>query len=107
MSSVALLLPTAGGEALVSVFHRDLYAFSFEKRRWQPLPVSYGNVAASSYDQSGDVYMNVKSRGNLTPEEEEKEKAAVRIQATFRGYTVRKAYQVYKLGGQVVLCADL
>ena len=81
-----------GGEALVSEFYNELYALALDTRRWYPLalrgaphpPAAAPAAAAPVVDASDALH-----------------RAAVRIQAHFRGYAVRKVMRTYRIGGAV------
>eukprot|EP00192_Tetraselmis_astigmatica_P005231 CAMPEP_0117671142 /NCGR_PEP_ID=MMETSP0804-20121206/13165_1 /TAXON_ID=1074897 /ORGANISM="Tetraselmis astigmatica, Strain CCMP880" /LENGTH=530 /DNA_ID=CAMNT_0005479561 /DNA_START=26 /DNA_END=1618 /DNA_ORIENTATION=+ len=98
-----------GGETLVSEFYNDMFTLNFANRRWFPLalrtakgtelpeeissdaPASGSSDTASGRDGSGS---QASKGGSL-------HKAAVKIQSHYRGFAVRKAYKVYRLGGKV------
>eukprot|EP00873_Tetraselmis_striata_P018332 jgi/Tetstr1/438596/TSEL_027147.t1 len=95
-----------GGETLVSEFHNDLFSFSFANRRWFPVALRTGGAAAKEEAEEQDSTEPAaapKSKGAppAAAPNSALHKAAVRIQASYRGYTVRKAYKVYRLGGKV------
>jgi len=84
------------GEALVSEFHNDLFAFAFANRRWFPMALRAKGAEAGAGGEAG------KPSGDAPPADNSPmHRAAVKIQASYRGYAVRKAYKVYRLGGKV------
>ena len=96
------------GEVIVSEFFSDSYAMSLENGRWFPVtlyadksdktgtaPSAGGGLAEAervARGESDNANFNVKSA---------EARAAIKIQAHYRGYAVRKAYKLYKVGGQV------
>ncbi|KAI8464529.1 MAG: hypothetical protein J3K34DRAFT_474238 [Monoraphidium minutum] len=73
-----------GGEDLSSEFHNDLYTFS----RWFAAELRPSKAAAKAAAADGGADDAAATRP-----------AAVRIQSRFRGFAVRKAYTLYKVGG--------
>ncbi|GFR48646.1 hypothetical protein Agub_g10599 [Astrephomene gubernaculifera] len=118
-----------GGEDLSSEFHNDLYTFNFERRRWfaaelRPPADKKGAAEKKGSAAAADVSSNpaageagsssavssaapVISPGMAerlaaaTDKNSALYRAAVKIQASYRGYVVRKAYQLYRIGGVV------
>jgi len=119
------------GEDLSSDFHNDLYAFALDKRRWfaaemkapskpdeDPKAAGAKGGLASGSIQEGACGQEEAEAGSDGPKPEvdprlaalikmgqDKNspiyKAAVKIQARFRGYVVQKAYKAYKVGGVI------
>lgn len=107
-----------GGEDMSSDFHNDLYLFVFDKRRWFAAEMRLGqnkdlqepseNIAEpSNQGQAGSSSAALVSPELAALMEKGRDKnsaiykAIVKIQATFRGHIVRKAYTTYRLGGQI------
>ena len=89
---------TQGGELMVSEFFNEAFFFNFGRRRWFPVTLRGPGVAGAG-DQGGGgggSVMVVRASAQ-TPETQ----AAVRIQAHYRGFSVRKAYKTFRLGGKV------
>ena len=86
-----------GGEVLVSEFYNELYSFNLDKMRWSPIAVG----AARDTDAKKKAAASIPAAGNNGARQQPSalDRAATKIQAHFRGYQVRKAYRVYKLGG--------
>ncbi|KAK9845440.1 hypothetical protein WJX81_006475 [Elliptochloris bilobata] len=84
------------GDKLFSEMHNELYQFSFASRRWFPLALR-ARRGLQQADKAADKFLERGGfeRGSAL------HRAAVRIQANYRGYAVRKAYTTYKLGGPV------
>ncbi|GMH39779.1 hypothetical protein BSKO_07677 [Bryopsis sp. KO-2023] len=80
-----------GGETLVSEFFNELYQFNFDSRKW--FPVAIRLPKGSKQADSDDSISAMESAGL--------HKAATLIQSRYRGYVVRKAYKLYKIGGVV------
>lgn len=95
-----------GGDVLVSEFYNELFTFQLESRRWFPLALKPLQKKGKKQEQEGEA---ATEAGGAAPDEplrfvraQTKEAlAAIKIQSNFRGYVVRKAYKVYKLGGAV------
>jgi N-acetylneuraminic acid mutarotase len=108
-----------GGEDMSSDFHNDLYLFVLDKRRWFAAEMRLGqNKDAQEPESSAETSTQgqgqavVSSAALVSPElaalmerGQDKSsaiyKAIVKIQATFRGHIVRKAYTTYRLGGAI------
>eukprot|EP00877_Chromochloris_zofingiensis_P007071 jgi/Chrzof1/2617/Cz11g22180.t1 len=112
-----------GGEDLSSEFHNDLYQFNCVSQRWFAAELrpskSQQQQQQQQQDAAGTSRSSQHEAGVLGPSTDGPStelnallaagqdkgsaiyKAAVRIQSRFRGYVVRKAYKVYKLGGAV------
>ncbi|GBG00053.1 hypothetical protein Rsub_12797 [Raphidocelis subcapitata] len=116
-----------GGEDLSSEFHNDLYTFGFGNRRWFAAELrppkgskpegaaddgsggdggaaggggADGGGAAASSGGGGGGDPKVRALMDASTDKNSPlYKAAVRIQSRFRGYVVRKAYKLYKVGG--------
>jgi hypothetical protein len=107
------------GEDLSSDFHNDLFTFNFEKRRWfatELRPAVKGAAAAAGAGADAEATeagtvggaaagisretaaLVAAGRGDAGSAAH---RAAVRIQAHFRGFVVRKAYKLYRIGGAV------
>ncbi|QDZ25591.1 hypothetical protein HOP50_18g81330 [Chloropicon primus] len=80
---------------IYSEFFNDMFNFKMDKRRWFPMVIR--NPGSKGPGIMGQTYVVKKGSAALTKEE----KAATKIQAHFRGYSVRKAYKVYRVGGKV------
>ena len=81
-------------DSIYSEFFNDMFSFRMSNRRWFPMVVrAPGTKGQGIMGQT----LVVKRSGTSNKEEA----AAVRIQAHFRGYAVRKAYKTYKVGGKV------
>ena len=98
------------GESMMSEFFNEAYFFVHEKQRWFPVtmrPPKLTKAEERSLDRRGvDVkdlqagagsVLVIKRDKEQTPEEA----AAIKIQARCRGFLVRKAYKLYKLGGKI------
>ena len=98
------------GEVIISEFFSDAYSMSLEDGRWFPV-----TLYADKSDASGAV-PGASARGGREEAErvargesvnenfnvrDSATRAAIKIQAHYRGYAVRKAFKLYKVGGQV------
>ncbi|PNW83835.1 hypothetical protein CHLRE_04g217938v5 [Chlamydomonas reinhardtii] len=101
-----------GGEDLSSEFHIDLYKFNFERRRWfaaelRPPADAKGKKAGIADAEAGKTrpQLLLPTAGKLAAMTSDKNsalyRAAVKIQASYRGYKVRKAYIATRIGGVV------
>eukprot|EP00216_Chloropicon_sp_CCMP2111_P004920 CAMPEP_0198241542 /NCGR_PEP_ID=MMETSP1446-20131203/6337_1 /TAXON_ID=1461542 ORGANISM="Unidentified sp, Strain CCMP2111" /NCGR_SAMPLE_ID=MMETSP1446 /ASSEMBLY_ACC=CAM_ASM_001112 /LENGTH=529 /DNA_ID=CAMNT_0043924397 /DNA_START=48 /DNA_END=1637 /DNA_ORIENTATION=- len=79
------------GEVLVSEFFNDMFNFHLDKHRWFPMAVRPPGSAAGVRAAQSRMVQRVAREDD----------AAAKIQAHFRGYSVRKAYKAYKIGGKV------
>ena len=82
---------------MVSEFFNDIFPFRLDPRRWFPVTICPAGSKTAIMGQTHVVQRGGSGSGTATKEE----KAATRIQAHFRGYSVRKAYKTYKIGGKV------
>jgi hypothetical protein len=97
------------GEVIISEFFSDSYSMSLDDGRWFPVTLyadktdktgsvpgaaSGGKEEAERVAAGESVNANFNVRDAVT-------RAAIKIQAHYRGYAVRKAYKLYKVGGQV------
>lgn len=116
------------GDRLYSELYNELYQFNFIQKRWYPIalrtPKKTGKskrsqdtdsfeknykdeVASEETDANGAPRpkMNIDLDDALSRLTASKDsplvRAATRIQAAFRGHAVRKAYQTYRMGGQI------
>ena len=106
-----------GGEDMSSDFHNDLYLFVFDKKRWfaaemrltpsnqeagsEPLAAGTSTTPPSS---SSSALVSLELANLMEKGKDQSSaiyKAIVKIQATFRGHIVRKAYTTYRLGGEI------
>jgi hypothetical protein len=95
-----------GGEVLVSEFYNELYTFAMDTRRWFPLtlrPSPASAAAATPADASATPPAPAAPAASAAPagNDSAAHRAAVRIQAAFRGFAVRKVLRVYRVGGAV------
>ncbi|RMZ55199.1 hypothetical protein APUTEX25_005477, partial [Auxenochlorella protothecoides] len=96
----------AGGrDRVYSELFNEAYQFDLETRRWFPLAVRAPRgkrAGAAAGGADGAPALADGSALQVTPAQRARlEAAATCIQASFRGYAVRKAYTAYKLGGAV------
>ena len=97
------------GEVIISEFFSDAYSMSLDDGRWFPVTLyaekndkkgkapgteTGGKEEAERVARGESVNKNFNVRDGAT-------RAAIKIQAHYRGYAVRKAYKLYKVGGQV------
>ena len=78
------------GEVMLSEFFNDLHSFRMDTRRWFPMTVC---PPGSKTRTMGTI--SVVKRGSI------EEKAAIKIQANFRGFMVKKAYKSYSIGKSI------
>ena len=92
------------GEVIISEFFSDAYAMSLDNGRWFPVTL-YADKGAAPAQATGKEEAERIARGESTNENfnirSDVVRAAVKIQAHYRGYAVRKAYKLYRVGGQV------
>ena len=99
------------GEVIISEFFSDAYSMSLEDGRWFPVTLyadksdKKGVVPGSSDGRGGFAEAERVARGESVNENfnvrDSATRAAIKIQAHYRGYQVRKAFKLYKVGGQV------
>lgn len=117
------------GDRLYSELFNELYQFNFLNRRWYPVALKapkaaskkkgHEGEAASGEDTTekenendgsrrsaaGGAALNQDLKATLSKLASSKDssllRAAVKIQAAFRGHAVRKAYHTYRMGGQI------
>ena len=89
----------------MSEFYNELYSFAMESRRWFPLalrpPPSAAAAAAAAAAEASAAPAAPPAPAATPAGEGAAHRAAVRIQAAFRGYAVRKVLRVYRVGGAV------
>ena len=83
------------GEIIVSEFFNDLFNFHLDKRRWFPVTLRIKGAAAGEAAPQSTLVVRKGGVGDS------KHAAAAKIQSHFRGYAVRKAFKLYKVGGRV------
>ncbi|CAD7702273.1 unnamed protein product [Ostreobium quekettii] len=108
------------GEVMASEFHSELYQFNFDRRRWFPVtmrsPAGKGKrpVDGAGKPRGEEVGKGAGEAGSSDcPEtaatascdskaaDRRVHNAVVKIQSRYRGYVVRKAYKLYRIGGVV------
>ena len=98
------------GEVIISEFFSDAYGMSLDDGRWFPVTLyadksdKQGSVPGSSPGGGKEEAERV-ARGESVNENfnvrDAATRAAIKIQAHYRGFAVRKAFKLYKVGGQV------
>ena len=95
------------GDVIVSEFLQDAFTFNYNTEKWFPLTLfAEKNEKVKTEEESREEARQIAA-GELDGNENfnvrlsDREKAAVRIQATFRGHRVRKAMKLYRVGGVV------
>jgi len=98
------------GEVIISEFFSDAYSMSLEDGRWFPVTLyadksDKKGVVPGSSDVGGFAEAERVARGESVNQNfnvrDSATRAAIKIQAHYRGYQVRKAFKLYKVGGQV------
>ena len=85
-----------GGDKLYSELFNEAYQFNMSSRRWFPLSVRPPKAKGKDKDVEKDA-----SLGQSLSKDPAVARAATLIQAAFRGYAVRKAYETYRVGGKI------
>eukprot|EP00890_Picochlorum_soloecismus_P001177 jgi/Picsp_1/205/NSC_00204-R1_protein len=88
------------GDRMYSELFNEAYQFNMSLRRWFPLTVRPSKFKEKQTVEAAESIDSALSRA-ARDKNTAVSKAATIIQAAFRGYTVRKAYQTYKVGGKV------
>lgn len=92
------------GDKMYSELFNEAYQFNMSSRRWFPVLVKPPKQVGKRLEDKNDVTSEGLDEA-LTKAASDKNVAAARaatlIQAAFRGYAVRKAYETYKVGGRV------
>lgn len=92
------------GDVIVSEFFTDTYNLNMEAKKWFPVTL-YGDDKTKTHKAGSLEEAERVAAGEVVNENfnirSEQVRAAVKIQAHFRGYQVRKAYKLYKVGGVV------
>mmetsp|Transcript_2540 Transcript_2540/g.7716 ORF Transcript_2540/g.7716 Transcript_2540/m.7716 type:complete len:212 (+) Transcript_2540:138-773(+) len=89
-----------GGDKMYSELFNEAYQFNMTSRRWFPLSVRPPKPKGKDKGRADDA----GSRATLSDgakQDPATARAATLIQAAFRGYAVRKAYETYKVGGKI------
>ena len=97
------------GEVIVSEFFSDSYSMRLEDNRWFPVTLYADGKdkvgVAPGTESGGKEEAERVARGESANADfnvkDATVRAAIRIQAHYRGYAVRKAFKLYKVGGQV------
>ena len=95
------------GEVIISEFFNDAYSMSLDNGRWYPvcLYADKGSQPEAPREATGREEAERVARGEVVNENfnvrDATVRAAIKIQAHYRGYAVRKAYKLYRIGGQV------
>ena len=84
------------GDDIYSEFFNDLHQYNMERRRWYPMVVR-PKGSKGGQGTMGQTLVVKRPGGGVSKEEQ----AATKIQAHFRGFSVRKAFKVYKVGGKI------
>lgn len=92
------------GDVIVSEFFTDAYNLNMEAKKWFPVTL-YGEDKTKTHKAGSLEEAERVAAGDVVNENfnirSEAHRAAIKIQAHFRGYQVRKAYKLYKVGGVV------
>ena len=92
------------GDVIVSEFFTDAYNLNMEAKKWFPVTL-YGDDKTKTHKAGSLEEAERVAAGEVVNENfnirSEQVRAAIKIQAHFRGYQVRKAYKLYKVGGVV------
>jgi len=95
------------GDVIVSEFLQDAFTFNYNTEKWFPLTLfAEKNEKVKTEEESREEARKIaagelEGNENFNVRLSDREKAAVRIQATFRGHRVRKAMKLYRVGGVV------
>jgi hypothetical protein len=96
------------GDVIVSEFLQDTFTFNYSTEKWFPLTLYAEKnekikTEAESKEEARKIAAGetIKGSENFNVRLSDREKAAVRIQATFRGHRVRKAMKLYRVGGVI------
>ena len=91
-----------GGDKMYSELFNEAYQFNMNSRRWFPLSVRPPKPKGKARNMtSSDGTGSQASPSGAADGDSATARAATRIQAAFRGYAVRKAYETYKVGGKI------
>jgi len=92
------------GDVIVSEFFTDAYNLNLEAKKWFPVTL-YGDDKTKTHKAGSVEEAERVARGEVVNENfnirSELVRAAIKIQSHYRGYVVRKAYKLYKVGGVV------
>lgn len=90
------------GDKMYSELFNEAYQFNMNSRRWFPVSVRPPKQKNTTKEENKnhDGLDSALSRA-VTDKNEAASRAATLIQAAFRGYAIRKAYETYKVGGKV------
>ena len=89
-----------GGDKMYSELFNEAYQFNMNSRRWFPLSVRPPRPKGKDKNKTDDAGSQ-ESHAGAASEDPATARAATLIQAAFRGYAVRKAYETYKVGGKI------
>ncbi|KAK9802848.1 hypothetical protein WJX73_007641 [Symbiochloris irregularis] len=91
--------------------HGDVWALDLQSCQWEhvkkagmapsPPRASFGLMRLKPGEQKAIAEEDASASAGPDDKASAQHRAAVQIQAMFRGYTVRKAYKTYKLGGKL------
>ena len=87
------------GDKMYSELFNEAYQFNMNSRRWFPVSVRPPKQKSKKADEDNGLDSALSKA--TSDKNEAAARAATLIQAAFRGYAVRKAYEIYKVGGKV------
>jgi N-acetylneuraminic acid mutarotase len=89
------------GDKMYSELFNEAYQFNMNSRRWFPVTVRPPKAKGKAKEEGDASGLDSALTAAASDKNAAAARAATLIQAAFRGYAVRKAYEVYKVGGKV------
>lgn len=89
------------GDKMYSELFNEAYQFNMNSRRWFPVTVKPPKSKSKNQESNSETTLDSALSKATQDKNASAARAATLIQAAFRGYVVRKAYETYRVGGKV------
>ena len=89
------------GDKMYSELFNEAYQFNMNSQRWFPVTVKPPKSKSKNQEPNTETSLDSALSKATQDKNAAAARAATLIQAAFRGYVVRKAYETYRVGGKV------
>lgn len=89
------------GDKMYSELFNEAYQFNMNSQRWFPVTVKPPKTKSKNQESDNETSLDSALSKATQDKNASAARAATLIQAAFRGYVVRKAYETYRVGGKV------